>query len=300
MRSQDEMTAFVKVVELASFTAAAEHLQVPKSTLSRWISRLEERLGAQLITRTTRSIYLTELGQAYYSRCRQIISSIEEAEESIREMNESPRGTLRITLPSSKQGSPFTQMLLQFLGAYPDVTLEILTTTRYVNMVEEGFDIAIRAGNLEDSSLVAKKVFDVQQHVVASPAYFEKHGTPASPDDLLHHKCLYHGVHSEQAQWITRQGRPIPIRPHFCSNDVELLHEAALQGYGLALLPGVLTADDLLQKRLLPALQDHITGQTGLFILYPPNRYLSQKVRVFVDFCTQHLRKHYQQLFEKT
>lgn len=296
MRSQDEMSAFVKVVELASFTAAAEQLQVPKSTLSRWISRLEERLGVQLLSRTTRSIYLTELGQAYYNRCRQIITDIEEAEESIREMNESPRGTLRITMPSSRNGSAFSQMLLHFLDAYPDVTLEILTTTRYVNMVEEGFDIAIRAGNLEDSSLIAKKVMELRQHVVASPLYLKRFGTPKNKEDLPKHKCLCLGLHSEQSQWTTLDGTVVPVRSNFCSNDVELLREAALHGLGLALLPGVLTAEDIHEGRLIPVLQDELTGHSGLFILYPQNRYLSRKVRAFVDFCTEFLRTNYHSL----
>lgn len=281
----NEIYLFAKVAEAKSFAKAARDLGIPKSTISRKVSELEERLGVRLLQRTTRKIGLTDPGRIYFDYAARIVSDIEEAERSVIDMQEVPRGLLRITAPV---GFSFLGgMVTSFLRENPHVEVAMTCTDRVVDLVAEGFDLAVRAGNLQDSSLIAKLLGFERWMVVASPDYLEKAGTPKAPADLDSHGCIvFSGGGMERATWTLEDGATllkIRIPSRLVTNDIEMVKEAALTGLGIAMLPASRCVDELRLKRLhrvLPALQ---APPTPIHIVYPSNRHLSPKVRAFID-----------------
>lgn len=285
MESTDEMLAFVKIIELGGFSAAARALHVPKSTLSRKLARLEERLGAQLILRTTRKVNLTEVGAAFFARCRQILAEIADAEELVRATHSQPSGPLRVTIPVISGNNRFIDALVEFAALYPSVTLDLVITNRYVDLIEEGFDVALRAGYLDSSGLMARKLGSANLVVVASPAYLARRGHPDGPGDLAQHDCLIHTRElGGQADWIGADGLPLRLRPRLRANSLEIIRKAALAGLGLAQLPNILVADDLDQGHLVPLLPALPRQDVGFYLVYPSNRYVLHRVRAFIDF----------------
>lgn len=284
MESMNSMEAFVRVVEAESFSGAARELGVPKSTLSRRISRLEKRLGAQLLVRTTRSLSLTDVGESYYERCRRIVADIEEAESMVRETSSTPRGRLRITLPVSHGNPMWGRLVCGFLLAYPEVELEAMAATRYVHLVDEGFDLAVRAGRLSDSNLMARQLMSSTQTVVGAREYLDARGVPATLDDLREHDCI---IRTETARWESNSGQVVTVSGRVRCNDISLAIEAVRSGLGLAIVPLPMIAEEIASGELTTVLDDEMRITTGIYAVFPQGRQLSAKVRAFIDYAVE-------------
>lgn len=282
----NEMVVFTKVVEARTFSGAARQLGLPKSTVSRKITQLEERLGVRLLQRTTRSVTLTELGAAYYERCSRIVAEAEEAELAISQCQENPRGVLRVSAPA-EMGSAIGQWVAEYLIRYPDVRIELDLSSRYVDLVEEGYDLAIRAGTLTDSSLVARRLGRSHLVVCAAPGYLQENGTPQSPQDLKGHPCLLFGQQGRR-QTLQFSGAAnnvsVSISGRLVVNNMEVVRAAALEGVGVAVLPNTLCRDAVAEGRLIPLLDGWHMAEGGVYAVYPSPRHLTPKVRSFIDF----------------
>jgi DNA-binding transcriptional LysR family regulator len=288
-----EMTVFVRVVELRSFSAAAARLGMSKSAVSRRVTELEQRLGARLINRTTRKISLTEVGQAFHARCLQILADIEEAEGAASALGANPRGLLRVTGPVSFGTLHLAPAIPAFLARYPEIELELDLSDRFVDLVEDGYDVAVRIGRLRDSSLVARRLCAARRLTVASPDYLARRGTPQRPDDLAGHDCLLYTNAPLAEQWAyatapdAAETRPVRVHGPLRSNNGDLLRDAAVAGRGIAVLPSFIVWREVEQGRLVPLLGSFETLPTVVHAAYPASRHLSSKVRVFVDFLAE-------------
>lgn len=285
----NELLVFARVVQSGSFTAAARALRMPKSTVSRKISELEERMGAQLLQRTTRALRLTEAGQAYYEHCARAVSEAEQAELAVTRMQAAPHGLLRVTTPLSV--GFLAPVISRFLKHYPEVRLEMLCTDRRVDLLEEGFDLAVRAGTLADSSLMARKVGTIERCVVAAPSYLAEHGVPKTPKDLEKHDCLVFGSGAEGGSWTLSSGGrtlQVPVQARVVLNEPDMLRAVALAGAGIALLPNVSPTDDFLSGGLQRLLPEWTSPGAPVHALYPSTRHRSPKVMAFVDFLHDH------------
>ncbi len=277
---------FVRVVEAGGFTAAARELGVPKSTVSRQIARLEDRLGVRLLERTTRALRTTEVGQAFYERCGRIVGDLAEAEAAVTQAQVVPQGTLRVSAPLTFGYLFLGDLVAAFMVAYPDVQVEVHLSDRKVDLIEEGYDLAIRAGTLSDSSMIARRLGSAESVLCASPAYLEAHGTPATPDDLKHHACLLYEYQSPSS-W--RVGDvTVPVSGRLVSNNGDILRAAAVAGLGIVNAPRFIVARELVEGRLVSILQEHLRQNAGIWAIYPHNRHLSAKVRAFVDFAVDY------------
>jgi len=282
-----DMAAFVEVIRQGGFSAAARALGRTPSAVSKQIARLEERLGVRLLYRSTRRLRMTEEGEAYYRRAVAILSDIEEAEAAVTQSRVSPRGVLRVTNSIAFGRNQIVPMLPEFLGAYPDLKLQLSLSDNLVDLVEEGYDVAVRMAELTDSSLVARRLATDHRVVCASPAYIEKFGAPRTPDDLRNHNCLVYFDRRLRNEWelsIDGKLRRFPVNGRFEANSGIAVHEAALSGLGIAYLATFLVAPDVKAGRLVTLLDDYITGGTPIYAVYPHRRHLSPKVRVFIDF----------------
>lgn len=282
------LQVFAKVVQTGSFTGAALALKMPKSTVSQRVSELEERLGVRLLQRTTRKLGLTDAGRIYYDHCIRIVAEVEAADRAVAKLQETPRGLLRVTVPASTQflGPVFSEFLTRCSG----VQLEVLCTDRSVDLVEESFDVAIRAGGLSDSTLIARNLGFSHFVLVASPRYLKKHGRPRSPEDLANHDCLIFGVGAQPRVWHLTQGneaRDVSLTPKLSVNDLDVLQSAAVGGVGVALLPDFRCVGDLRAKRLELVLPTWQAPAQPIHAVYPSSRHLSPKVKVMLD----HLQK---------
>ncbi|MGE5548659.1 MAG: LysR family transcriptional regulator [Solirubrobacterales bacterium] len=282
------MEAFVRVAEARSFSEAARRLRSSKSVVSRQVSALEAELGARLFHRTTRSMTLTEAGQGYYERCARILADIDEANQSVSQLQAAPRGKLRVNAPMSFGFLHLAPAIPDFLARYPDVDVDMTMNDRFVDLVDEGFDVAVRIARLADSSLVARKLAPMRRAVCASPDYLDAHGVPQSPEDLAAHDCLcYSNVAlSDEWRFVTPDGKPWPVavRGRLRTNNGDALRAAALKGVGLAYLPTFLVGNDLKAGTLVPVLGEYVPQDMAVHAVYPHSRHLSPKVRAFVDF----------------
>ncbi|ATB32687.1 LysR family transcriptional regulator [Melittangium boletus] len=285
----NELLIFAKVVQAGSFTAAARSLRMPKSTVSRKVSELEARVGAQLLQRTTRQLRLTDVGQAYYEHCARIVAEAEEAELAVTRMQAAPHGLLRVTTPLTF--GVLGPLIAAFLQRYPEVQLELVCTDRTVNLVEEGFDVAVRAGRLADSSLMARKIGTIGRIVVAAPEYIQARGMPKTPKELEKHDCLVFGTVREGHVWTLHSGNrsvDVPIQTRLVVNEPDMLRALALAGAGVALLPHVDNAADISARRLQRLLPDWSSAEAPVHALYSSTRHHSPKVMAFVDFLREH------------
>lgn len=279
---------FVRVVQTGSFTGAARALGMPKSTASQRVSELEERLGTRLLQRTTRRLSLTDHGRIYHDHCVRILAEIEEANRAVARLQETPRGLLRITVPASTQF--LGPVITDFLRRRGGVQLDVVCTDRPVNLVEESFDIAIRAGALSDSTLIARNLGALQFLPVASPRYLKKHGRPRSPDELAKHNCLVFSVRPRPRMWRLLQGseaREVNIAPVLSVNDMDILQDAVIGGVGVAILPAYRCVDDLAANRLERVLPDWDAPAEPIHALYPNGRHLSPTVKAMLDHLQQ-------------
>lgn len=283
--------AFVRVAECGSFSKAAERLNSSKSVVSRQVGALEAELGARLLHRTTRALTLTEAGRGYFERAGRILADLAEANSSVGQLQAAPRGRLRISAPVSFGFLHLAGVIPDFLERYPDVDIDLVMNDRFVDLVEEGFDTAVRIGKLEDSSLVARKIAPARRTISASPAYLQKRGTPASPDDLKAHECLCYSNLGLSQEWrfVRADGRPWPVevRGRLHANNGDALRAAALRGFGLAVLPSFLVGSDFQSGALVSVLDAFMAQDSGVYAVYPHARHLSPKVRAFVDFLAE-------------
>lgn len=287
MDSLHGIHAFASVVENGSFTAAARLLGQTKSAISKQVAGLEERLGARLLNRTTRRMSPTEVGHAFYERCRRIITELEEAERAVTELHTEPRGTLRINGPMSFGIRHLAAATADFMTLHPDLSVDMNLNDRLVDVVEEGYDVAIRITRLPDSSLIARKLAPFRRAICASPAYWDKHGRPEKPEDLRHHRCLHYTYLVSGNEWtfIGPEGRStVRVASQFRANNGDALLSAARKGLGVLNTPTFIAHDDLQSGRLEPVLPSYSDLDTNIYAIYPHNRHLSAKVRLFVDF----------------
>lgn len=283
----DDMLAFIKVVDARSFTAAAARLGLSKSVVSRRLAELEDRLGARLLNRTTRKLSLTEVGQAFYERCTRIIADLEEAERAVGDLHGAPRGRLRLNAPVSFGRLHLAPAIVAFAESYPAIEIDVDLNDRYVDLLEDGYDMAVRIGRLRDSSLVARKLAPCRRAVVASPAYLERFGVPETPEDLTRHNCLLYTNAPTAEQWQFGDGdnlRSVKVGGSMRANNGDLTCAAAVAGLGVAILPTFLCGAALATGDLVRLDLPLHAPDTAVYAVYPQNRHLSSKVRAFVDF----------------
>jgi len=297
--SLDELIVFTKVVEAKSFTAAGEKLGLPKSTVSQKVARLEKRLGVQLLARSTRQVRPTNPGASYYERCVRAIAEIEEAELSLRQAHQAPRGLIRMTAPVEFSVNFLGPLIGEFVGQYPEVQVQVDATSRLVDLVEEGADLAIRVNLVGSPSLISRKVLAMHRGLYASPTYLKSKGKPKRPTDLGQHSCLWFQAGSRTPEWtlVSATGkRNVPITGPIAANNYSLLRDAAIAGAGIALLPSYLCRDAVGDKRLVPVLPEWKPEDVPLYLLYPTRRYLSSAVQSFMDFMAGRLASRQNQL----
>lgn len=288
----NELAIFVKVVQEGSFIEASRSLGVPRSTVSRKIASLEDRLGVRLLQRTTRSVRPTDEGRAYYERCAPLVREAAEAARAVGTRQDIPSGRLRLTAPSVLGHHFLGPIIAGFLKRWPEVRVELLLTDRIVNLVEEGYDLAIRVGKLPDSNLIAKRLGESQIRVVASPDYLEKHGEPAHIDALSDHACIVVGENAGPHHWTFAHkngATAVPVSGPLVVNALDLARHAALEGLGVARLPAFLVTRDLAMGSLVKLLSDEPEGGAAVYAVYPSRRHLSATVRFFVDLLSEAL-----------
>jgi DNA-binding transcriptional LysR family regulator len=287
------MAAFARVVEAQSFTAAAGQLGMSKSALSKAVSALEDRLGARLLNRTTRRLSLTEVGRAFYERCVRILAEAEEAELAVTRLQEVPRGTLRVNAPVSFGALHLGPALTDFMRRYPDLRIEIEFTDRFVDLIEEGWDVAVRIATLPDSSLIARKLADNELIVCAAPSYWQRRGRPGVPQDLAGHDCITYAYQAWPNEWsfvgVNGQRFAVCIKGSLRTNNGDMAQRVALAGLAVASLPRFICGPELAAGRLERVLAEWMPPPPGIYAVYPHNRHLSAKVRAFVDFLVERL-----------
>jgi DNA-binding transcriptional LysR family regulator len=285
-----EMNAFVRVAERGSFAAAAADLGLTPSALSKLVTRIEDRLGVRLLTRTTRKLALTAEGELFVARSRDILASIEAAEAEVTAASERPRGHLRISVGTAVAKQILGPALPVFLDRYPDITVELHVSDGQVDLVAEQIDVAIRSGALGDSTLVARKVGEATRVICASPFYLEKHGTPQVPADLLQHNCLtLPGPAWSQWPFHTHEGiNRLAVSGTFTSDNADLLLDMAVAGLGIARLADFMVARALRDGALVRLLVDsHVPESFPIHALTVPGRHRAPRIRAFVDFLVE-------------
>jgi len=285
-----EMNAFVRVAERGSFAAAAADLGLTPSALSKLVTRIEDRLGVRLLTRTTRKLALTAEGELFVARSRDILASIEAAEAEVTAASERPRGHLRISVGTAVAKQILGPALPVFLEHYPDITVEFHVSDRQVDLVAEQIDVAIRSGALGDSTLVARKVGEATRVICASPLYLDKHATPRVPADLLQHNCLtLPGPAWSQWPFHTHEGiNRLAVSGTFTSDNADLLLDMAVAGFGVARLADFMVARALRDGALVRLLVDsHVPESFPIHALTVPGRHRTPRIRAFVDFLAK-------------
>lgn len=286
-----EMEAFATVVDQGGFTDAAKKMGISKSAVSKHVSSLEARLGARLLNRTTRRVSPTEIGLAYYDRARRVLNDAGEADALVTSMQSAPSGVLRISVATDFGVNHLSPVLGEFLSQYPDITVNMVLNNRFVELISEGFDMAIRIGELEDSSLRARKLTESTRRMIGSPSYFQKFGRPMKIDDLNEHKLLHYSSQANGAVWKIKapsgETRQVRTAGWLSVNDGQSLLNAAVAGLGIAYLPSFLYAEAMEQGLVEDAIPDLPIETQGIYAVYPPGRFTQPKVRAFIDFLVK-------------
>ncbi|WP_404972287.1 LysR family transcriptional regulator [Vibrio campbellii] len=288
MANWEGVSEFVAVAETNSFTGAANKLKTSVAQISRRVSALEERLAVKLLHRTTRKVSLTEAGQLYYQQCKHLVEGLELAELAVTQMQAEPKGLLKVTAPVTYGEMNLAPLLHRFIEKYPQVNLELNLTNQKLDLIEQGVDVAIRLGRLQDSSLIAKRLSSRQLYVCASPAYLDRSGEPHTLSELSHHQCLvgtadyWHFKEQKREKSLRVSGR---IK---CNSGFALV-DAAKRGLGLVQLPDYYVQEALDNGELVEVLTDYRDDREGIWALYPQNRNLSTKVRLLIDFLAENM-----------
>jgi DNA-binding transcriptional LysR family regulator len=290
-----EMEAFATVVDQGGFTDAARKMGISKSAVSKHVSSLETRLGARLLNRTTRRVSPTEIGLAYYDRARRVLNDAGEADALVSSMQSAPSGLLRISVATDFGVNHMSPILGDFLVDYPDITVNMVLNNRFVELISEGFDLAIRIGEMEDSSLRARKLTETTKRLIAAPSYFEQFGRPEKIDDLNSHKLLHYSNQSAGNVWKltapSGEKRQVRTQGWLTVNDGQSLLNACVSGLGIAYLPSFLYADALRQGLVEEVMPDLPKETQGIYAVYPPGRYTQPKVRTFIDFLVESFKE---------
>jgi DNA-binding transcriptional LysR family regulator len=285
------MSAFVSAVEQGGFSSAARELGLSPSALSKMVTRLEDRLGARLLQRTTRRLLLTPEGEVFFTRAQRILAAIDEAESEVTEANASPRGTLRLHCGSAFGMHQLALATPRFLARYPDISMDITISDQPPAAMEEGIDLAIRIGPLDESSMVARRICNLQRVICAAPSYLARCGTPQTPDDLQRHNCLWITSLPALRRWPfdTEEGiRVVNVGGNVAANTAETVLQLAIAGVGITRLTDVIVGDAISRGELVPVLTDwHHAEPVPLFATYPSGRHLSPKVKAMVDFLVE-------------
>jgi DNA-binding transcriptional LysR family regulator len=278
---------FAKVVEARSFTGAGKLLSMPRSTVSRRVAQLERHLGARLIHRTTRKLQLTEIGAAYYAQCASGLAQIDEAEDLVKAAHAAPRGRVRVTAPVDIGVGYLAEVITRFTRRYPEVHVDMELTQRLVDMVGEGFDLALRGGSLSDSTLVARKLGGGALQIYGSPRYLDERGAPATVRDLEQHCCVLAMRQSSSSTWKLTDGKEridVPVSGPLSADDFAFAKQAVIAGAGLGLLPQFFCRDEVSSGRLLRVLPRYQTELGSIYVVYPSAKHLSTTVRALRDF----------------
>lgn len=284
------MAVFARVVETNGFSAAARSLGVSKSAVSKDITQLEDHMGVRLLQRTTRRLALTDAGAAFYERCARVVAEAEEAERALSQLQASPRGLLRMSAPVGFGVAHLSGVLAEFQTLYPEVQVDLQLADRLVDLVEEGFDMAVRISRLQDSSLVARKLCPMPLHVVATPQYLALKGLPTEPRDLTQHNCLLYSYAASGDAWPFRQGErdtAVHVHGNLRTNNGDLILAAVLGHQGVAILPEFMVGARLCRGELVEILSDFRLPASAVYAIYPHSRHLSTKVRVMVDLLVR-------------
>ena len=285
------LETFSAVVENGSFTAAAQALNISKPVVSKQVSLLEQHLGVQLLHRTTRRLHLTQAGEVFTGYCQRIMSEVNDAEQSVLPLQSEPQGMLRISAPESLAMSLLPEVLPGFQQDHPRLELDIRITGRFIDLLEEGIDVALRVGELDDSSLIARLLMPCSFHVCATPDYLNKHGRPKHPNELGTHNCLIYSQGQKPDNWLFQdvqgKGFSVKVKGNLHSDTGNLLMNAALNGIGILMAPTFMVTSALEEGRLETVLDDYTPARTGLYAIYPHSKLVSKKVRVFIDYLAE-------------
>ncbi|MCL1049261.1 LysR substrate-binding domain-containing protein [Shewanella abyssi] len=288
MFNWEGVSEFVAVAEAESFTKAAARLGISTAQVSRQVSALETRLAAKLFHRTTRKVSVTEVGRIYYQHCRQVLDGLDEAERAITNLQTTPRGLLKITAPVTYGEGMIAPLINDFITQYPELEVQINLTNLKVDLIDEGYDLAIRLGQLEDSSMMAKRLGSRTQYVCASPSYLSTYGLPHSLSELEQHNCLVGTMDYWRFQ-EKGKARNVRIKGNLSCNSGHALVDAAIKGLGIIQLPDYYVSEFIESGKLVPLLENNRQAVEGIWALYPHNRHLSPKVRMLLDFLGEKL-----------
>jgi len=286
MINLNEIYVFVKVVEAGSFVGASKQLNMPSTTVSRKIQKLEDTLGVRLLQRSTRKLHLTDTGRHYFENCQRSLVGIEEANTLVSQSRTMPTGVLRISSPTDFAIHYLQPWISGFMALYPDVQIELEVTDRFVDVIEERIDIAFRSGELRDSSLIARRIGPKQSVFCASPQYLEKAGKPTTPDDLTQYDCIIMGTSLKNQYWrfVTEENEiSVPVTGRYAADNMQLVVKATLNGMGIAQIPYPLAIESLENGKLIRLLADYSVPVQSMYIIYPSHKHLARNVRVFID-----------------
>lgn len=299
MDSLHAIRLFTQTVDAGSFSEVGRRLGIAPSSVSRQVAALEDSVGARLLQRTTRKLSLTEAGRLYHQRVARILGELDEATAAVSDLEKAPRGVLQVNGPIAFGVRHITPAIPEFLARYPQVRIELTLTDSFVDLVEAGADVAVRVGELEDSSLVARRLARNRRILCASPDYLARAGTPEHPQDLASHNCLIYTRHHGNVIWrLGGAEGPVDVRVdgNLRTNNTEAVHAAVIRGLGVALLPTWLVGQEVQCGRLADVLGGYRAASgaldTGIHALYPAHRHLSSKVRAFVDFLVDRFSPH--------
>ena len=292
MNKFEDMQAFVRIVEAGSITKAANQLNIAKSAMSKRLSNLESRLGITLLNRTTRSLILTDNGKAYFSECRRIIDDVIEVETTLQNKQSALSGSVKIAVPLSFGLLHLAPAINEFNRLHPEIRFEIDFNDRKISLINEGYDLAIRIGKLDDSNLMARKITSIKTLLVASQSYLDEHGTPQVPSDLLHgHNKLHYRNTSGVFHFIDEQDRKVQINlpSTIISNNGDYLSQCAVEGLGIISTPDFISYKEIQSGELIQILpKHHQTPEIGVHAIYPQTRHLSRKIRSLIDFLVNY------------
>ncbi|MBD3610694.1 MAG: LysR family transcriptional regulator [Gammaproteobacteria bacterium] len=277
------------VVETGSFSVASERLGISRAAVSKYVSQLEEHLGVRLLNRTTRRVSTTESGQLYYNRCVEILHNLDEADNMVSILSSKPQGCLRISVPSVFSHHHVVPLISEFTRIYPDVKIEVMVSDRYVDLIDEGYDLAIRVGEMEDSELIARRLTRCRHVLIAAPDYINNAPPLEQPEDLKNHACLLYS-YTEGGAWpLSKGGKEysVQISPVMSSNNPEVLLEAAIQGMGISIMPTFIASDAIRRGELQIVLQSYDVMELSIYVVYLSRQYLPAKIRVFVDYLKE-------------
>lgn len=286
------MAIFARVVEAGSFAEAARRMATSRSAVSKAVAKLEKELGARLLNRTTRYISLTEIGAAVAEHCSRMVSEADQARKLVDSLTAEPRGLLRVSASVAFGTLHVAPALAVFLSRYPELKIDLTISDRWVDLAEEGYDVAIRVTSDPPPNWVARKLAPVRRKLCATPDYFDRRGTPRSPADLVHHNCLDYTRSGEQGHWhfTGPEGDiSVPVTGPLHVDDDEALSQAVLGGLGIGLLPTFIVGKDLQSGKLQAALSEYIPVERHVYAMYLPTRHLPSKVRLFIDFLLAHI-----------